>query len=94
MITVSLHKIQPIQCVSVYFAEDGEKVSVPESWSLEYRCDGVWRAIVPYMTDSYRTDKDHFNVVHPDREIKGDAVRVNMKPGHGCAIGVHEITVE
>lgn len=93
-ITVTLHKLQPIQCISVYFADDGEKVAVPESWSLEYRCDGVWKTIVPYMTDCYGTAKDHFNVVHPDSEIKADAVRVNMKPKRGCALGVHEITVE
>ena len=93
-ILVTLHKAQPIESVSVFFHDDTENVLVPASWSMEYRYNGSWHEFVPYMTDSFGVSKDHFNVVHPDKDIKADAIRVNLVPQTGKGLGIYEITVE
>ena len=93
-ILVTLHKAQPIESVSVFFHDDTENVLVPASWSMEYRYNGSWHEFVPYMTDSFGVSKDHFNVVHPDKDIKAEAIRINLIPQAGKGLGIYEVTVE
>ena len=45
---------------------------------MDYHIDGEWREFKIYNTESFGVAKDRFNMVHPDRPIKADAIRINM----------------
>lgn len=94
-IDIALKKAQPVECVSVYWYDDGGDVQVPKEWSIDYLANGEWHEFQPYITDQFGTDKDKFNTVHPLEPVVAEALRINITPkSKDLAVGVLEITVE
>ncbi|MBO4642559.1 MAG: glycoside hydrolase family 127 protein [Bacteroidaceae bacterium] len=91
---VELRKEQPIEAVSIYWYDDKGGVQVPVSWSLEYRVNGEWTVWPLYTTDRYNNFPDQFNMVHPAKPIKADAIRVCMQPKSDSTVGILEMLVE
>ena len=91
---IRLKKRQPIESVSVYWFEDGRAIMRPESWRAEYLLDGKWYEYVPYITDSYGVLVDQFNMVHPDKPIEAEAIRLIVTPQPNKAVGILEAVVE
>jgi hypothetical protein len=61
---------------------------------LDYRHNGEWHKFNIYNTERFGVAKDQFNMVHPDRPIKGDAIRINMIAQQKACVGILEATVE
>ena len=93
-VTVTLRKEQPIESVSVYWYDDNGGVQIPASWSMEYHAGGQWHEFKPYTTDVFGLAKDQFNMVHPDSDIKADALRLTVTPKPTSSVGILEIAVE
>ena len=47
-----------------------------------------------YITERFGVAKDQFNMVHPDRPIKADAIRINMIAQKDACVGILEATIE
>ena len=67
---------------------------VPVSWTMDYRENGEWKTFKLYTTDRFGVDRDKFNMVHPDRPIKADAIRINMVAQKNASVGILEATIE
>lgn len=80
--------------LSVYWVENGDKVAVPESWSVECKMGDVWKKLDLYVTDSYQKEKDKYNVVHPASTTEVTAVRIRVQSQGGKSVGISEIRVE
>ena len=93
-VTVNLKKEQPIESVSVYWYDDKGGVQVPVSWTMEYRTGGEWKEFQLYTTDAFGIAKDQFNMVHPDTDIKADALRLTIVPKPDSSVGILEIAIE
>ena len=93
-IEIKLKKEQPIESIMVYWYEDGRGVMRPEKWHAEYLCNGEWHEYKPYITDHFGVLLDQFNMVHPDKEIKAEAIRLIVTPQQGKAVGILEAIVE
>jgi len=91
-IEIELEK-KPIRCIGLYWFVDGNKVDLPSSWSMEYKKDGEWKPFDVYVTDSYGTDLDKYNVVHPGSLLICSAVRININPQKGKTIGILNVDV-
>lgn len=92
--TIELIAEQDIKCVNVYWHDNNGDVRVPKSWTLDYRHNGEWHKFNIYNTERFGVAKDQFNMVHPDRPIKGDAIRINMIAQQKACVGILEATVE
>lgn len=68
-------------------------VRLPEEWGLEVRKNGQWRPFELYTTDRYDTRANQFNVVHPAAPTQCDAIRINVHPRDGTAVGIIEVQV-
>ena len=67
-------------------------VELPESWSVSCLTEGVWCPMELYITDSYQTQPDRFNVVHPAAApLRCEAVRIDMTPRAERTVGISEI---
>ena len=93
-IEIILKEEQPIESVAVYWYNDNGGVKLPESWSMEYRKDGKWMEYQAYVTDTFGTTADQFNVVHPASPIQADALRLNINPKADASVGILEIQIE
>ncbi len=93
-IEIKLKKEQPIESIMVYWYEDGRGVMRPEKWHAEYLYNGEWHEYKPYITDHFGALLDQFNMVHPDKEIKAEAIRLVVTPQQGKAVGILEAIVE
>jgi hypothetical protein len=89
-----LNKETDIQSFSVYWFQDSDGVRVPQSWNLEYRKDGAWHPFPVYITDSYATERDKFNPVHPGAPVLTKELRLNMTPDATHAAGILEVIIE
>ncbi|MFR9511452.1 MAG: beta-L-arabinofuranosidase domain-containing protein [Rikenellaceae bacterium] len=82
-VEVYLKTTRSIGAIQVYWIEEetnSKGFKLPQSWSVEYRKDGVWRPMELYVTDAYEVKPDKYNVVHPAVEFECDAFRVNIEP--------------
>lgn len=93
-IEIKLKKEQPIESIMVYWYEDNKGVMRPASWRAEYLYNGEWHEYKPYITDHFGVLLDQFNMVHPDKEIKAEAIRLVVTPQQGKAVGILEAIVE
>lgn len=93
-IELNLKHAQPIESVAVYWYNDNGGVKLPESWSMEYRKDGKWAEYQAYVTDTFGTAADQFNVVHPASAIDADALRLTITPKADASVGILEIQIE
>ena len=92
--TIKLIEELEIKSVSIYWFDNSDDVKVPESWTMDYHTDGQWKEFKLYNTDSFGLQKDQFNMVHPDRPIKADAIRINMVPVKDACVGILEAAIE
>ena len=92
--TITLTETQDIESVNVYWFDNNDDVKIPASWSMDYHIDGEWREFKIYNTESFGVAKDRFNMVHPDRPIKADAIRINMIAQKDACVGILETTIE
>ena len=93
-IEIKLKRRQPIESVSVYWFEDGKAVMRPASWRAEYLFDGKWYEYEPYITDNYGVLLNQFNMVHPDKPIEAEAIRLIITPQQKKAVGILEAVIE
>lgn len=93
-VEITLKQAQPLECVSVYWYNDNGGVKLPVSWSMEYRVSDEWHLFQPYVTDSFGVLGDQFNMVHPDKPIEVDALRLNIVPQADATVGILEVQIE
>ena len=93
-VELMLKAVQPIESVAVYWYNDNGGVKLPESWSMEYHKDGKWKEYQAYVTDTFGTVADQFNVVHPASPIEADALRLTINPKADASVGILEIQIE
>jgi len=92
-VSIDFKKPSILESLAVYWADRSnrnDKVKIPKSWSAEYRIGNKWYPFELYLTDSYETRKDQFNVIHPAKKIICDGVRINMEAEPGFAVGIIE----
>ena len=87
-------KPRKIRDIGVYWMQDQQDVKFPEEWSLEVRRDGKWKPFELYVTDRYDNRANQYNVVHPAAPLTCDAIRINMTPKEGSAVGILEVQVK
>ena len=92
--TVYMDQERDIESVSIYWFDNNDDVMVPVSWTMDYRENGEWKAFKLYTTDRFGVDKDKFNMIHPDRPIKADAIRINMVAQKNASVGILEATID
>ena len=79
--------------LSVYWSiADG--ASLPASWKVMYHDGGKWNDMELYLTDSYRIQKDQFNVVHPASPFDSDRIRICVTPQKGRLAAISEVYIE
>ena len=94
-IEIVFKKTLNLQSFSVYWYDDRGGVQIPESWKLEYRnANNRWEPFPLYITDSYSTFHDQFNIVHPGKPLKTGALRLLMTPKKDATVGILEVLVE
>ncbi len=93
-IEITLKKRQKIESVSIYWYNDNGGVKLPSSWRMEYRKDDKWHEFKPYITDTFGTAGDQFNMVHPAETIETDALLLHITPTKEATAGILEITIE
>ncbi len=93
-VEITLKKAQEIEHISLYWYNDGGGVQLPLEWSAEYRHEGVWHEFQPYVTDTFGTLPDQYNMVHPASAIKADAIRLNITPQADATVGILEFKIE
>lgn len=93
-VEIRLKKKMPIESVSVYWYDDNKGVKLPTSWRMEYLKDGEWHEYTPYITDSFDTDANKFNMVHPATSVETQALLLHITPQKDAAVGILELTVE
>lgn len=90
-IEISFDRPVELSAISVFWV-CGRKVELPESWSVSCLTEGVWRPMELYITDSYQTQPNRFNVVHPAAApLRCEAVRIVMTPRAERTVGISEI---
>ena len=94
IVEVALRKKQPIESVSVYWYQDADGVKLPVSWSMEYKDGDEWREFKPYITDRFGVELDQFNMVHPDKAIETQYLRLKIVPKPTASVGILELIVE
>ena len=94
IVEVKLRKKQPIESVSVYWYQDADGVKLPVSWSIEYKDGDEWKEFKPYITDRFGVELDQFNMVHPDKAIETQQLRLKIEPKQTAAVGILELIVE
>ena len=94
VVEVKLRKKQPIESVSVYWYQDADGVKLPVSWSIEYKDGDEWKEFKPYITDRFGVELDQFNMVHPDKAIETQQLRLKIEPKQTAAVGILELIVE
>ena len=88
-----LNEPTTVRSVEVYWYDDRGGVQLPDRWKLEVWRDGQWSEFPLYTTDWYGTERDQFNVVHPDEPLSIDRLRMQVWPRDDAAVGVLEFVV-
>ena len=79
--------------LSVYWSiADG--ACLPASWKVMYHDGDKWNDMELYLTDSYRMQKDQFNVVHPASPFESDRIRICVTPQKGRLAAISEVYIE
>ncbi|TKG93586.1 hypothetical protein EYV94_17150 [Puteibacter caeruleilacunae] len=93
-VEIALKEERTIRSISVYWYDDQGGVQVPQSWSLEYYKDGRYMPFELYVTDSYNSFKDQYNMVHPANELSCDRIRILMTPKANAAVGILDVEID
>ena len=93
-IEMTLKKETDIKGISIYWFEDKKDVAVPQNWSLQYYKNGKWVDFPIYVTDSYYTFKDQYNLVHPGNKITTSKIRINITPKKDKCIGILDVNID
>ena len=72
-VEIGLDPSKQIRSINVYWYDNNRSVKVPVKWSMDYLKDNTWEKFKLYVTDSYATQKDQYNLVHPAEKLKCDA---------------------
>jgi len=56
--------------------------------------DNTWKKLKIYVTDSYFIQKNQYNLVHPAEKLKCKALRINIIPNDGMAIGILDVDIQ
>lgn len=87
-------RLRSLRSVGVFWMDRWQgDVRLPEEWDLEVRKNGQWKPFELYTTDRYDTRANQFNVVHPAAPTQCDAIRINVRPRDGTAVGIIEVQV-
>ncbi|MDA0780416.1 MAG: glycoside hydrolase family 127 protein, partial [Bacteroidetes bacterium] len=96
-VTIEFKKRSIINSISVYWADrsnNNGKLKTPKEWNVEYRIGNKWYPFEIYITDEYKTALDQFNVIHPAKELKCDAIKINVTPYPEYGAGILETQFE
>lgn len=93
LIEIELKKETNIQSVGVYSYNDNQGVKSPEEWLLEYFSKDQWHSFPIYVTDSYSSSQNKYNVVHPGEEIVTAKLRITIQPQTNFVAGVLDVSV-
>jgi DUF1680 family protein len=93
-IEIELMKKTNLQSIGLYWYKDNDSVKEPKSWNLEYLHGNHWHIFPVYVTDSYSTFLNQYNVVHPGKEIITDKIRINIQPQRDLTVGILDVMVE
>ncbi|OVE74188.1 hypothetical protein BVX94_01180 [bacterium B17] len=95
-VVIDLGAAKKIKNIGIFWYDDGGGVKVPASWDVSTRAtdNGEWRAMKPYLTDTFNTAKDMFNDVKPDTEPVARYVRINMKPQLNACVGIMAVNID
>ena len=92
-VEIGLDSSKPIRSINVYWYDNDKSVKVPAEWSLEYLKDNTWQKFKIYVTDSYATQKDQYNLVHPAEKLECDAIRIHILSNDGAAAGILDVDI-
>lgn len=82
-----------ISSIALYWTTaNGAKL--PAAWRVSCLVEGAWHPLELYVTDSYQTAADRFNVVHPAAPIHCEALRIEITPQKGETAGISELRIE
>ena len=88
-------KPKNIRSIGVFWMDDYEGMTkFPKEWSLQVEQGGKWKPFQLYTTDKYDTRANQYNVVHPAAPLKCDAIRIDITPREGMAVGILEVQVQ
>ena len=93
-VEIGIDPDKQIRSINVYWYDNNKSVKVPAKWSMEYLKDNTWQKFKIYVTDSYATQKDQYNLVHPAEKLKCEALRINIIPNDGMAIGILDVDIQ
>lgn len=91
-VEIELEK-KAIKSFGVYWYDDNRQINVPKSWSLEYKRNGQWQKFDLGTNDSFGTEKDTYNVVHPAAPLSCDALRIKIMAKEDKAVGILDVEV-
>lgn len=90
---VTLKEVAPITTISLYWYEENGGVEVPAEWHIETKEEGQWVKLPLYLTDSYSSLKDSYNMVRPEKKLVTDTFRIVMTPPPSATVGILSIKV-
>ncbi|MBT28662.1 MAG: hypothetical protein CMO01_03295 [Thalassobius sp.] len=92
-VEVELEETKTIRNINVYwFAAHGAEL--PQKWSLEVKKNGKWVPFNLYTTDSYATQRDQYNQVHPSGDLSCDGIRINIVPQNDAPVGILDVNIQ
>jgi hypothetical protein len=92
-VEVEFKELKDLKTIAVYWSDRStrnEKTKVPKSWNVEYRMNGKWQPLKIDANDSFGVHENQFNVIHPDKQLKCNAVKFNITPHDNYAVGILE----
>ena len=93
-VEIGIDSDKPIRSINIYWYDNNKSIKVPEKWSIEYLKDNTWKKLKIYVTDSYFIQKNQYNLVHPAEKLKCKALRINIIPNDGMAIGILDVDIQ
>jgi hypothetical protein len=93
-VEIGIDSDKQIRSINVYWYDNNKSVKFPAKWSMEYLKDNSWQKFKIYVTDSYAIQKDQYNQVHPAEKLKCEALRINIIPNDGIAVGILDVDIQ
>lgn len=95
-IEVKFKKSMTFKSASVYFMNTYiRSCKPPKNWKVQYSLDGEnFKDLDIYITDTYGTETDKFNIVHPSNPLECVALRFVFAAKEFSRVGISEILLE
>jgi DUF1680 family protein len=91
-VQLTFNKAQSVERFGVYWVSDRDNgVEVPAEWRLSYLKDGHWRPFDKYITDTFGTEADTYNVVHPASKLVCQGLKIEITPRPGKCVGILDV---